>query len=96
MGSAFLGRGFWQTTAENAAIGAAAGAAGPLANHQGDVLTHVPWDLVASGGVNGAFLGFLYSVVTLLRKNGVASLSPNVVAAPLQHGWDPTDSNPVD
>lgn len=99
MGSALLGRGFWWTTAENAAIGSAAGAGTPLANNRGELLTHIPWDLVGSGVVVGALLGFLYSVVTILRKNGVASLSPDAVSAQLvakQGGWNPVDPNPID
>jgi hypothetical protein len=96
MASAFLGRGFRQTAAENVAIGAAGGAATPLADHRSELLTHIPWDLVASGAVTGALLGFLYSVLTLLRKNGVASLSKDVVAVPLAGGWNPVNPNPVD
>jgi hypothetical protein len=100
MGSAFLGRGFWWTTAENVAIVSAGGAATPLAEHQHELLSQIPWDLVGSGAVVGALLGFLYSIVTLLRKNGAASLSPDVIATELvakrSGGWDPTESNPVD
>ena len=88
-----VSKAFWQTTAENAVIGAAGGAATPLAAHATDLLNHVPWDYVGSGAGLGAVLAVLYSLASLKRNNGVASFSPNVVA--LGHGWDPVETNPA-
>jgi hypothetical protein len=77
----------WLEHASENAAGAAAMAAGAVLGTQQYLHLHdVPWDVILTAALLGAFGSYLKSVSTLWvgpgENNGTASLNPRVVAAP--------------